>query len=125
MYQVGSAIEFTAQHVMPGVDGPEGQLHEHDYRIEVVADRKVLDDRGMVCDIDVLDAALRRIDARVRGNNVDVIRPNDAAAVTVEVFAKWAHDELAKELRGSGVDTLAVRVWESTLAFGGYSDKLG
>ncbi len=125
MYQVGSAIEFTAQHVMPGVDGPEGQLHEHDYRIEVVADRKVLDDRGMVCDIDVLDAALRRIDARVRGNNVDVIRPNDAEAVTVEVFAKWAHDELAKELRGSGVDTLAVRVWESTLAFGGYSDKLG
>ena len=41
---------------MPGVEGPEGELHEHDYRLEVVVEREKLDDRGMVCDLDVLDA---------------------------------------------------------------------
>lgn len=125
MYQVGTAIAFTAQHIMPGAEGPEGELHEHDYRLEVVVEREKLDDRGMVCDLDILDAALNRIDVIVRDKNLDVIRPPEADAVTVEVFARWAHDTLAGELRGSGVETLSVRVWESAFAFGGYSDQVG
>ena len=125
MYQVGTAIEFTAQHVMPGVEGPEGELHEHDYRLEVVVEREQLDERGMVCDLDVLDAALGRIDGTVRGKNLDIIRPPEAEAVTVEVFARWAHDVLAADLAGTGVEMLAVRVWESPTAFGGYSDRVG
>jgi 6-pyruvoyltetrahydropterin/6-carboxytetrahydropterin synthase len=120
MYQVGTAIEFTAQHVMPGVEGPEGVLHSHEYRLDVVVERDRLDDRGMVCDLDVLDETLRRIEAVVGGKDLEVIRPPDAEAVTVEVFARWAHDFLADELRGRGVDMLSVRVWESPTAFGGY-----
>jgi 6-pyruvoyltetrahydropterin/6-carboxytetrahydropterin synthase len=124
MYQVGTAIEFPAKHIMPGVEGPEGTLHEHDYRVDVVLEREKLDDRGMVCDLDVLDAALLRIDHVVRDQNLDVIRPPDAEAVTVEVFARWVHDALAADLRSTGVESLTVRVWESTSAFGGYSDGL-
>jgi 6-pyruvoyltetrahydropterin/6-carboxytetrahydropterin synthase len=125
MFQVGTAIEFTAQHVMPGVEGPEGEIHEHDYRLDVVVERGQLDERGMVCDLDVLDAALQRIDALVAGKNLDVIRPADADAVTVEVFARWAHDFLADAISDTGAETLSVRVWESALAFGGYSAALG
>lgn len=124
MYQVGTAIEFPAQHVMPGMEGPEGQLHEHQYRLEVLVEREALDDQGMVCDLDVLDAALQHIDARVRNQNLEAIKPADAAAVTVEVFARWAHDELASELGGSGADTLAVRIYENADAFGGYAGRL-
>ncbi|HWM21847.1 MAG TPA: 6-carboxytetrahydropterin synthase [Ilumatobacteraceae bacterium] len=124
MFQVGTAIEFPAQHIMPGVEGPEGELHEHDYRLDVVVEREKLDDRGMVCDLDVLEAALQGIDATVRGKNLEVIRPADAEAVTVEVFARWAHDFLADAIRNTGAETLSVRVWESAVAFGGYSDRL-
>ena len=46
MYQVGTAIEVRPFHVMPGMEGPEGELHSHDYRIEVVVERATLDDRG-------------------------------------------------------------------------------
>jgi 6-pyruvoyltetrahydropterin/6-carboxytetrahydropterin synthase len=124
MFQVGTAIEFPAQHIMPGVEGPEGQLHEHDYRLDVVVEREKLDDRGMVCDLDVLEAALHGIDAIVRGKNLEVIRPVDVEAVTVEVFARWAHDFLADAIRNTGAETLSVRVWESSVSFGGYSDRL-
>jgi 6-pyruvoyltetrahydropterin/6-carboxytetrahydropterin synthase len=120
MYQVGTAIAFPAQHIMPGVEGPEGVLHSHDYRLEVVVERDELDDRGMVCDLDVLDAALQRIDRTVRGKDLEAIRPADADAVTVEVFARWAHDTLAADLGDSDADTLTVRVYESDDAFGGY-----
>lgn len=124
MYQVGTATRFRAEHVMPGVEGPEGELHEHDYRLEVVVTREALDDRGMVCDLDRLDAALREIEAKLGGKNLDVILadvPDGADAVTVEVFARWAHGFLCDVVRESGGDTLAVRVWESDDAFGGFS----
>ena len=121
MFQVGTAIEFTSQHVMPGVEGPEGELHEHDYRLDVVLEREQLDDRGMVCDLDLLDAALQRIDDTVRGKNLDAIRPPEAEAVTVEVFARWAYEEIAAELANTGVDRINVRVYENADAFGGYS----
>jgi 6-pyruvoyltetrahydropterin/6-carboxytetrahydropterin synthase len=105
---------------MPGLPGPEGQLHDHDYRIEVVVDREQLDGRGMVCDLDVLEAALAELSSRVEGRNLEEIRPAGAEAVTVEVFARWVHDSLSPVVAASGGETLAVRVWETPAAFGGY-----
>jgi len=124
MFQVGTAIEFPAQHIMPGDPGPEGELHSHDYRLEVVIEREKLDDRGMVCDIDVLEAVLGEIDSSLRGRDLEAIRPAEADAVTVEVFARWAFDFLAAALRDSGAETMWVRVWENSMSFGGYSDTL-
>ena len=120
MYEVGTAVVVRALHVMPGVDGPEGELHSHDYRIEVVVERGQLDERGMVCDLDVLDAALQAIADEVRDVNLEAIRPEEAEAVTVEVFARWAHAQLAAALRSSAADVLTVRVWETAMAYGGY-----
>jgi 6-pyruvoyltetrahydropterin/6-carboxytetrahydropterin synthase len=120
MYEVGTAIEVRALHMMPGVEGPEGELHAHDYRLEVVVGRADLGDRGMVCDLDVLDAALRDVADRLRDADLEVIRPADAEAVTVEVFARWLHAELAGPVKAGGGEDLAVRVWESPTAFGGY-----
>jgi 6-pyruvoyltetrahydropterin/6-carboxytetrahydropterin synthase len=121
VYEVGAAIEVRAFHVMPGVAGPEGQLHSHDYRLEVVIQRAELDDRGMVCDLDVVDAALGEAAAVVRDADLEVIRPDGAEAVTVEVFARWLHDALVEPVRAAGGECLSVRVWESPDAFGGYS----
>jgi 6-pyruvoyltetrahydropterin/6-carboxytetrahydropterin synthase len=105
---------------MPGLPGPEGELHDHDYRIEIVVDRQQLDDRGMVCDLDVLEAALTKLTDRIEGRNLEEIRPAEAEAVTVEVFARWVHDSLSPAVAGAGGETLAVRVWETPVAFGGY-----
>jgi 6-pyruvoyltetrahydropterin/6-carboxytetrahydropterin synthase len=124
MYQVGTTTEVRALHVMPGAAGPEGQLHAHDYRLEVVVERSELDGRGMVCDLDVLEAALADVTAVVRDVDLEVIRPEHAEAVTVEVFARWAHAALAAAMRGAGVEVLTVRVWESPVAYGGYRAAL-
>ncbi len=122
MYEVGLSKSFVAWYVMPGMEGPEGRLHPHDYRLDVVVSRSDLDDRGMVCDLDHLDAALEKVVGVVADQNLEIIQPPGAEAVTVEVFARWAHAELAAEL---GVDAdLAVRVWESPVAFGGYAARV-
>ena len=124
MYEVGTVAEVRAYHVMPGVEGPEGELHSHDYRLEVIVGRDELDDRGMVCDLDVLDAAVRETADRVRDVNLEVIQPDSVEAVTVEVFARWAHGELAEPVRRAGGDALTVRIWESPVAYGGYHASL-
>lgn len=121
MYEVGLSTAFNARHVMPGVEGPEGELHEHDYRLEVVASRGHLDERGMVCDLDQLERALRDTVGIVEGKDLEVIRPPHAEAVTVEVLARWSHAEVGRRLGENSVEMLSVRVWESPVAFGGYS----
>ena len=119
MYEVGLSKNFLAWHVMPGMDGPEGELHTHDYRVNVVVSRPEPDERGMVCDLDLLEAALEKVVGVVADQNLEIIRPSEAEAVTVEVFARWIHDQLALQL---GTDAeLSVRVWESPVAFGGYA----
>jgi 6-pyruvoyltetrahydropterin/6-carboxytetrahydropterin synthase len=119
-YEVGLSRNVRAFHVMPGLPGPEGQLHDHDYRIEIVVSRDQLDDRAMVCDLDVLEEALSRLTERIEGRNLEEIRPADAEAVTVEVFARWVHDALSSVIAAAGGATLAVRIWETPVAFGGY-----
>jgi 6-pyruvoyltetrahydropterin/6-carboxytetrahydropterin synthase len=119
-YEVGLTRTVRAFHVMPGVPGPEGQLHDHDYRIEVVVSREQLDDRGMVCDLDVLETAMTGLASRIDGRNLEEIRPAEAEAVTVEVLARWVHDTLSPVITGKGGNSLAVRVWETAVAFGGY-----
>jgi 6-pyruvoyl-tetrahydropterin synthase len=109
---------------MPGMPPPEGERHSHDYRLDVVVRRGDLDERGMVVDLDLLDQALRNAAARVEGVDLEQIQPADAAAVTVEVFARWLHDQLAAALGRLPDVTLAVRVWESATAFGGYTAPL-
>ena len=119
-YEVGSSVTVRALHQMP-VEGPEGELHAHDYRFDVVVGRQDLDERGMVCDLDALRAALGGIAGRIDGKDLEEIRPPEAEAVTVEVLARWAHQELVPALRQAGGDTLAVRVWETDSDFGGYA----
>lgn len=125
MYHVGTAAEFVALHVMPGMEGPEGTLHSHDYRLDVVLDRADLDAAGMVCDLDVLHAVIDDIVETVSGKNLELIRPADADAVTVEVFARWSHEQIAAALANSGVDQIHVRIYENPVAFGGYSGPPG
>jgi 6-pyruvoyl-tetrahydropterin synthase len=103
--------------------GPEGELHPHDYRIDVVVRRAELAD-GMVCDLDVLDAALAQVVDTVADENLEKIRPEEHDAVTVEVFARWVHATLAEPVRAAGGDHLTVRVWESEVAYGGYAAAL-
>jgi 6-pyruvoyl-tetrahydropterin synthase len=122
VYETGTALQVRAFHVMPGMPPPEGERHSHDYRLDVVVRRDDLDERGMVVDLDLLDEALGGAAARIDGADLETVVP--AEAVTVEVFARWLHDTLAAALGPLPGATLAVRVWETESAFGGYTSSL-
>ena len=122
-YEVGSSVTVRALHQLP-MPGLEGELHDHDYRFDVVVARGELDEHGMVCDLDVLRAAMQAMAATIQDRDLEAIRPPEAEAVTVEVLARWAHGQLAAALGTSGAETLSVRVWETPADFGGYAGPL-
>jgi 6-pyruvoyltetrahydropterin/6-carboxytetrahydropterin synthase len=120
-FEVGASIPLRAFHRLPWAEGPEGEPHAHEYRIDVVVERSRLDERGMVIDLDFLQRGLEEVTGRLEGEDLDeVIAPADAEAVTVEILARWLHEELCEPVRHSGGDALSVRVWEAPDAFGGY-----
>ena len=123
-FEVGASAELLALHRIPWLPPPEGDLHPHDYRVEVVVERATLDPRGMVCDLDDVDTALREAVGALAGKDLDMIRPPEAEAVTVEILARWLHERLADAIRAAGGEALTVRVWESETAFGGYRAPL-
>ena len=123
-FEIGVSAQLRALHRIPWLPPPEGDLHEHDYRVEVVVERASLDGRGMVCDLDIVEAALRAAVDTLEGRDLDMIRPEGAEAVTVEILARWFHERLADAIRAAGGEALAVRVWESPTAFGGYGSQL-
>jgi 6-pyruvoyltetrahydropterin/6-carboxytetrahydropterin synthase len=123
-FEVGASADLRALHRIPWLPPPEGELHAHDYRVEVVVERATLDARGMVCDLDVVEAALRDAVAALEGKDLDSIRPPEAEAVTVEILAGWFHARLSDAILAAGGEALAVRVWESPTAFGGYRARV-
>jgi 6-pyruvoyltetrahydropterin/6-carboxytetrahydropterin synthase len=119
-FEVGASKSLRALHRLPWGSDAERQPHEHEYRIEVVVESDGVDDRGVVCDLDVLRAGLDDVLGRLEGRDLDEIRPADADGVTVELLARWLHGSLADVVRTAGGETLAIRVWEAPDAFGGY-----
>jgi 6-pyruvoyl-tetrahydropterin synthase len=117
MFEVGASTLFRAFHVMPDHPPPENERHPHDYRVEVVAERERLDERGMVCDLDVVTGSLADVADRLRERDLSEICGTEA--VTVEILAGWIHAGLAEPLGAEGAETLSVRVWESADMFGG------
>jgi 6-pyruvoyltetrahydropterin/6-carboxytetrahydropterin synthase len=123
-FEIGTSAGLRALHRIPWLPAPEGDLHAHDYRVEVVVQRETLDERGMVCDLDVVEAALREAVAELEGKDLDSIRPPEAEAVTVEILARWFHARLGDAIRAAGGEELAIRIWESPTAFGGYRARV-
>src|ERR1022692_1432089 len=100
--EVGLSRSVHAFHIMPGLPGPEGQLHDHDYRIEIVVAREQLDDRGMGCVLVVLEGALPEHPSRIEGLTPRETPPAGAKAVIGEVFPRWVHDSLSPAVAAAG-----------------------
>jgi len=122
MFEVGATARFRAFHSMPLQPPPENERHAHDYRVEVVAERERLDERGMVCDLDIVTRCLA--DAARRLRDRDLAEVCETPVVTVEVLAAWIHAQLVSPFRNDGAEFLSVRVWESDDAFGGIRARL-
>jgi 6-pyruvoyltetrahydropterin/6-carboxytetrahydropterin synthase len=105
--KIGLVVDFDAAHHLPGYNGKCSQIHGHTYTVETIIDGPVGSD-GFVMDFyklkEKVSISLKNLDHR----DLNEIIPNP----TAEKIAEWIHHRLKKDLEGSNVSLVSIKLWE-------------
>ena len=125
MYEVYVAAGFEAAHRLVGDFGPATRLHGHTYRLEVVVRGARLREDGALYDVGLLRSAVEDLAASLHYRDLNEVPALAGVNTTAEAVARYCWERLAPPLRGVGLDTLVVRVWESPEVYAAREDPLG
>lgn len=124
MYEVGVVAQFEAAHRLVGDFGPATRMHGHTYRLEVIVRGERLGDDGALYDIGRLSGAVEELKAMLHYRDLAEAPGLAGVNTTAEAVARFCWDQLAPPLRGQGLSSLLVRVWESPQAYAARDDPL-
>lgn len=105
--KIGLAMEFDAAHHLPGYDGKCSRVHGHTYKTEVIIDGPVGED-GFVMDFYSLKKAVSSALEDLDHNDLNEIVTNP----TAERIADRIFQRLKKDLDGTPVNLVSVKLWE-------------
>ena len=124
MYEVYVATQFEAAHRLVGDFGPATRTHGHTYRMEVILRGERLSDEGVLYDVGELRSAVEDLASSLHYRDLNDVPGLADVNTTAEAVARYCWDELAPPLRGQGLDSLAVRIWESPQVYAAREDSL-
>ena len=117
MYEIYVAARFEAAHRLVGNFGPAARTHGHTYRMEVIVRGKHLGDDGTLYDIGELGQTVEGLAGSMHYRDLNEVPGLEGVNTTAEAVASYCWDKLAELLRGQGLDSLTVRIWESPDAY--------
>ncbi len=124
MYEVYVAAGFEAAHRLAGDFGPATRMHGHTYRLEVIVRGGSLRDDGTLYDVGLLRPAVEDLAASFHYRDLDEVPGLAGVNTTAEALARYCWERLAAPLRGAGLDSLVVRIWESSEVYAAREDPL-
>jgi 6-pyruvoyltetrahydropterin/6-carboxytetrahydropterin synthase len=124
MYEIYFAARFEAAHRLVGNFGPATRTHGHTYRLEVILRGQQLGDNGTLYDIGELGQAVEGLAGSMHYRDLNEVPGLEGVNTTAEAVASYCWDKLAELLRGQGLDSLTVRIWESPDAYAAREDAL-
>jgi 6-pyruvoyltetrahydropterin/6-carboxytetrahydropterin synthase len=124
MYEVYVAARFEAAHRLVGDFGPATRMHGHTYRMEVIVRGQRLAEDGTLYDIGRLKQAVDDLAASLHYRDLGEVPGLTGVNTTAEAVADFCWQRLASPLRGHGLGSLVVRIWESPDAYAAREDTL-
>ena len=124
MYEIYFAARFEAAHRLVGNFGPATRTHGHTYRLEVILRGQQLGDDGTLYDIGELGQAVEGLAGSMHYRDLNEVPGLEGVNTTAEAVASYCWEKLAQSLRGRGLDSLTVRIWESPDAYAAREDAL-
>lgn len=124
MYEVYVAVGFEAAHRLLGDFGPATRMHGHTYRMEVMVRGQRLAKDGTLYDIGRLKQDVDELVASLDYQDLNEVPGLAGVNTTAEAVADFCWERLAPPLRDRGLDSLAVRIWESPDAYAAREDDL-
>ena len=125
MYEVYVAAAFEAAHRLKGDFGPAARTHGHTYRLEVLVRGERLAEDGTLLDIGGLRETVSGIAATLDYRDLDEVPGLAGKNTTAEVVAGFCWDGISPSLRGRGLASLTVRIWESSQVYAAREGALG
>ncbi|MDQ3927222.1 MAG: 6-carboxytetrahydropterin synthase [Actinomycetota bacterium] len=125
MYEVYVATQFEAAHRLVGDFGPATRPHGHTYRMEAIVRGERLKDDGTLYDVGLLRAAVEELAATLHYRDLNEVPDLAGVNTTAEAVACYCWDKLAPTLHSQGLDSLTVRIWESSQVYAAREEELG
>ncbi len=124
MYAIGVTAQFEAAHQLSAEFGPAARLHGHTYTLEVVVRGPALQANGTLYDVGQLRAMVDDLAAALHYRELSTVPALARTNTTAEAVASYCWEALASRLRGGGLGSLLVRVWENPQVFAARDDAL-
>jgi 6-pyruvoyltetrahydropterin/6-carboxytetrahydropterin synthase len=124
VYEIYVSAGFEAAHRLVGNFGPATRTHGHTYRMEVILRGERLAEDGTLYDIGELRPAVDELAASLHYRDLDEVEGLAGTNTTAESVASFCWESLAPPLRGKGLDSLAVRIWESPKVYAARDEML-
>lgn len=113
MYKVTVWDEFSSAHFLKGYKGKCENLHGHNWRVSVTAEKEELDKAGMVIDFKdlkkILNEALKALDHKCL-NEVDYFKEVNP---TSENITEYIYNYLESQIEPDVCRIIEVSVWET------------
>jgi 6-pyruvoyltetrahydropterin/6-carboxytetrahydropterin synthase len=125
-YELTVTREFIAQHYLtvPDPEPPEGEVHSHQFTVEVRFGGHEIGECGYLVDIDAVESILDDLEDRYRDALLNDLPEFEGLNPSVEHFARLFGDRVADAMSHPNPETLVVGIWEDDLAWASHRREL-
>ena len=121
MYMVAVKRDFKAQHFLIGGDwGPENELHEHHYQVELQLEGESLDKHGYLVDIVEIEHHLDAIVENYRGKFLNEYPDFAGLNPSIENFSRIMCLDLSAKIGADNISVVTVKIWENEIAWSSF-----
>jgi 6-pyruvoyltetrahydropterin/6-carboxytetrahydropterin synthase len=113
--------EFDAQHFLIGGDwGPENDLHEHHYQVEVQLQGSTLDQHGFLVDIVDIETHLEKMVDNYKDKILNDLPEFEGLNPSIENFSRILCLNFSENVMDENISTVTIKLWENEIAWASY-----
>ena len=125
MYTVSVRRPFIAQHFLTVPNpGPEGELHSHQFRLQVTFSGDGLNEYGYLVDIDAIKEAMDAIVDTYGDETLNELPPFSGLNPSVEHFSRIVCEEILESTAVDVPTQITVRLWEDDEAYASFTTEI-
>lgn len=114
LHEVMIQMSFSSAHYLRDYVGKCANLHGHNYKVEVHARGRKLDQIGMLIDFTDLKAATKQVVDYLDHRNINDLPPFDREInSTAEEIAAYFLREVGAQINNDRIQVFKVRIWET------------
>ena len=121
MYRVAVKREFDAQHFLIGGDwGPENDLHQHHYQVEVQLQGATLDQHGYLVDIVDIETHFEALVDKYKDKILNDLPEFEGLNPSIENFSRIFCLEFSENVMEPNISAVMIKLWENEIAWASY-----